>query len=166
MKKIIIALGNYGERYKNTRHNAGWIWSDSIFGAEDYKKNKYGNYSYLVKNNFYIIKPLTLMNNSGLIVKDVLDFFKFTIKDLIVVHDDSDLQIGEYKYVFARGSAGHNGVQSIINELKTNEFYRLRIGIRPKSISATIPASEYVLENFSKNEKKIITSIPIEVIKN
>jgi len=164
--KIIIGLGNPGQKYKSTRHNVGFIAIDAIARSlglkwEENKKFK----AEIIKNgNTILIKPLTFMNESGKSVKDFLSFYKLLKKDLsetlTVIHDDLDLTLGKYKKSLDSRSAGHNGVQSIINEIGTKNFARIRIGIGRSDI---IPADKYVLEKFKPEEIKIINETIIKI---
>jgi PTH1 family peptidyl-tRNA hydrolase len=97
------------------------------------------------------------MNNSGKAVKSIASYYKIEPKDILVIHDDADIQLGEIKEVDSRGSAGHNGVQSMIDEIKTNEFKRLRLGIDSEDPSfKDKDLEEVVLKNFSKDEESIV----------
>ncbi len=113
--KLIIGLGNPGKEYEKTYHNVGFL-------AVDYfAKNP--PISKLLKSNVY-------MNQSGNFVKTALKKYKIKPDEILIIHDDSDIELGKYKISFGRGSAGHRGVQSVIEALGTKNFWRLRIGIR------------------------------------
>lgn len=159
--KLIIALGNPGKKYQNTRHNLG---SQVL---KKYLKEKYKNSPTLKKKllaeTFEIGQgsqkkifaiPNQYMNNSGLTVKKLIDFYKIDLSDLYILHDDLDLQIGEYKIQFDRGPAGHNGIKSIIQHLNSQQFNRIRIGIN-KSPDNT-QTEDYVLQPFPKTDLNII----------
>jgi PTH1 family peptidyl-tRNA hydrolase len=105
-----------------------------------------------------IAKPQTFMNDSGQAVKKLIKFMKLKVRDLLVVHDDIDLPLGKIKISKSRGSAGHKGVQSIINNLKTKDFIRFRIGIKPKNDKkeSRNTAERFVLQKFNKKEEEII----------
>ena len=118
-------------------------------------------------NNQKIIlaKPLTFMNESGRAVKTIIHNSKFMIQDLIVIHDDIDLPLGTIRISQDANSAGHKGIQSIIDELRTKDFTRIRIGIRPKFV---VDTETFVLKNFTKEEEKIIKQVikkAMEIIK-
>lgn len=163
---IIIALGNPGKEYEKTRHNAGFLFFD-FFLEKDvaWEYNKKFNADVCYKNNTYFVKPRTFMNNSGLSLRAFMDYYKllpkkmglFPVKDLdlsevlTVVHDDLDIDIGKYKISINSSSAGHNGVQSIINHLKTKNFKRIRIGVK-NEFKKNIPAEKFVLQRFSKED--------------
>lgn len=125
--KMIIGLGNPGSAYKNTYHNAGYLFLDWF-------NKKTGS-----RNNLILIKSPVFMNESGPTVKAALQRFKIKPAALLVAHDDSDITLGNFKLSFGRNSAGHHGIESVIKNLKTKNFWRLRIGIRPL-IKASLPA--------------------------
>ena len=145
----IIGLGNPGNKYKRTKHNLGFIIVEK-FAKEnnfpEFKLSKKGN-MLVSEDNFnqkkvFLIKPQTFMNNSGKAVKAL------KTNDIIVVHDDIDLSLGKIKISKKKGSAGHKGVDSVIKELKTNDFWRIRIGIKPKEKPENV--EKFVLQKFEK----------------
>jgi len=172
---FIVGLGNPGEKFKNTRHNAGFIVIDKF--AE---KNNFPNFVFSKKSNALIseeefnskkiilAKPQTFMNESGKTIKSLIQNSKFKIQNsVVVIHDDIDLLFDTIKIVKGRGSAGHKGVESIIKEIKTNDFIRIRIGIMPKIGKPQNP-EDFVIKNFSKEEKRKLEGIvekAVEVIK-
>ncbi|HDL75137.1 MAG TPA: aminoacyl-tRNA hydrolase [bacterium] len=160
---IIVGLGNPGKKYQKTRHNIGFIainnLQSTIDNFSDWKFQKKFNAEIskgIINNkNVILVKPQTFMNNSGQAVKAVTNFYK--TKDLIVIHDDIDLSLGRIKISKARGSAGHNGVQSIIDILKIKNLIRLRIGIANKTENQKL--ENFVLKNFSKIEENILKEV-------
>lgn len=162
--KLIIGLGNPGEKYKKTRHNAGFVAIDAIVAKSQIPSPKSqikfnSEIVEIVMNGEKIIlaKPQTFMNESGKAVKAIADYYKIPIENITVIHDDLDIKLGEYKIAKDRSSAGHKGVQSIIDNLETKNFTRIRIGIGVEN--KKIPTEEFVLENFSKEEQKIIDEV-------
>jgi len=147
---LVIGLGNPGKKYEKTRHNIGAQIVEAM------KKTKL--------KGFVFAKTQTFMNNSGQAVKDLVNFCKIKPVNLYIVHDDIDLPLGEIKVVKNRGSAGHKGVESIIKELKTKDFNRLRVGIRPKT-GKPKNLEKFVLQNFTKQEEKIIKEVIKKVSK-
>jgi peptidyl-tRNA hydrolase, PTH1 family len=137
--KLIVGLGNPGKKYEGTRHNAGFMAIDEL------KK-------YDIEDSI-LAKPKTFMNNSGKAVKEMVGYYKVKPEDLWVIHDDIDLPIGEFKISENRGSAGHKGVQSIIDELGIKNFNRIRIGICPAE-GKPERIEEFVLKKFSKKESE------------
>lgn len=162
VKILIIGLGNPGELYKNTRHNAGVLfldWLRNYLKSETFKENKIclSEISKTKINGQLIIlaKPLVFMNNSGEAVKKLKNFFQAENQNIIIAHDDSDLMVGNFKIQKERGSAGHKGVESVINHLKSKNFWRIRIGVRPSFFKKT-KAENFVLKNFSLKEREIL----------
>lgn len=168
--KLIIGLGNPGFRYKKTLHNAGFLAIDYIqknFGGfSKWKNNRklQAEISENLEQNIILAKPQTYMNNSGGAVKLLLTDYRLPTTDLFIIHDDFDIPINEFKIEQNRGSAGHKGAQSIIDELGVNNFWRLRIGVRPLSEKADLSteacqerakAENFVLKKFTREEKSI-----------
>lgn len=158
---LIIGLGNPGLKFKNTRHNLGFkivniIKKESNFSVWQNKKNLKAKISQGEINNQKIIlaKPQTFMNSSGQAARHLINFYKIPLENLWIIHDDLDLELGKIRIKKDSGSAGHKGIQSIINELGTKNFNRLKIGIGPKP--AKIDTKKFVLQKFSKNEKEIL----------
>lgn len=169
---LIVGLGNPKKMYQNTYHNAGAIfinWLKKHLNSEEFKINKkvLAEISLTNKNDKTIIlaKPTTFMNNSGQSVKKLKTFFKVKNKNLYLAHDDSDLILGSFKIQFQRGSAGHKGVESVINSLKTKDFYRIRIGIRPPHLQK-VKAEKFVLQNLSLKEKEILEQVFEKILRN
>lgn len=172
--KIIVGLGNPGEKYKNTRHNAGFIAinksiADLGLRIEDFRlDNKFkaeilettsplplSSEGEEEKQKYLFVKPQTFMNESGTAVKAVCDFYKVDVKnDLLVIHDDSDLPLGTIRTTESSSSAGHNGVADIIEKLGSQDFHRIRIGVESRASRNDIPTEAFVLQNFSEDEIK------------
>lgn len=154
--KIVVGLGNPGEEYKNTRHNAGRIMVGLI-------KKKLESESNRQKIKFLL--PDTFMNNSGKAVAPLVKSKK-DLKDLVVVYDDIDLPLGRMKISFDRSSGGHNGLGSIIKALKNQEFVRIRVGITPSTPKGVVkkPKGEkavinFILGEFKKPELEILKKL-------
>ena len=176
--KIIVGLGNPGKKFENTRHNAGFVAAGALAKGLKFSLNKKFNaeiLSLMLQNDkeLILVKPQTFMNDSGEAVKKVLQYYNKTTKtlqhynNLYVLHDDLDIPLGEYKIQFGRGSAGHNGVESIIKELGTKDFWRIRIGIaKPKEEKeqCLLSGKDYVLQKFEKEEKKVLDKVIKKVI--
>lgn len=160
---ILVGLGNPGKEYENTYHNAGFLALESMLpptGADRGALKKYKKlFDFLETDSVVFVWPLTFMNDSGKAVREALKKFDGTAKDLVVVHDDSDLTIGHYKTSFARNSAGHNGVQSIIDALGTNAFTRVRIGIRPAMEKRRQKAGEFALKKITSGDQKKLADV-------
>ncbi len=144
--KLIVGLGNPGEEYLNTRHNAGRIVASILENKLDKENNK---------QKIKFLVPDTFMNHSG---KAVVPFVKTKkdLQDLIVIYDDIDLPLGKIKISFNRSAGGHNGLRSIIKSLKSEEFLRIRVGIAPATPSGKIrkPSGEKAVLNFLLGEFK------------
>lgn len=164
--KLLLGLGNIGEKYANTRHNVGFMYLNYL--AKKLNLNNFENKNNLqcmiTKNeDFILAKPTTMMNNSGLAAKAIIDFYNLKTDDLIVIHDDLDIKIGEYKLQKEKGPKDHNGIESIERQLKTNEFKRLRIGIENRNLENKINGEKYVLSDFTNEEKKILEKVFINI---
>ncbi len=187
--RIIIGLGNPGEKYNNTRHNVGFMALDLFAEKENltWEFDKKFNINFIKNNNIFFIKPLTFMNNSGQALALFMNYYKLLPKKiglikeknsdlsqiLTVVHDDLDIELGKFKISADSRSAGHKGVQSIIDYLKTKNFKRIRIGIKnskPEQMPIDLPrrnkmeAGKYVLQKFNKEEMEIINNLIPEII--
>lgn len=161
--KLLVGLGNPGEDYKNTRHNAGFMVVDRLAERE------HANWKHdlllqsliaeikLNGEKIILAKPTTFMNRSGAAIASLLGKFKLTPEDMLVIHDELDFPLGTVKVQIGGSSAGNNGVESIINTLKTENFLRFRLGIgRPEG---NIKPEDYVLMKFSTNEQPIVEEV-------
>jgi PTH1 family peptidyl-tRNA hydrolase len=165
--KLIIGLGNPGTPYTNTRHNAGFLALDFLAAAigasfRDEKKFQASiAEGHLAGHKILLVKPLTFMNASGESVQKLLQFYKLTPSDIIVLHDDLDIAPGVHKYTASSRAAGHNGVASLIDSLGTQDFARLRIGIgRPTdTLGICMRPHDYVLAPFSAEEKESLENL-------
>jgi len=150
---LIVGLGNPGEEYLFTRHNAGARLLEhlkNVWEFPDFKFDKY-NEALVSKNNHHsFIFPQTFMNESGRSVSNTMKKENISPEQLLVLHDDKDFSFGEIKLQKDISSAGHKGVQSIIDTLGTNNFWRLRIGIGP--VPEFIPTEDFVLQKFLDTE--------------
>ena len=155
--KLIVGVGSPGSTYKDTRHNIGFKAVDVIGNACGIKISKKKFFSQIGTGKIkpydvILAKPLTYVNNSGEAVKGLLHYFSLTPKELIVVHDDIDLEKGILKIKERGGDGGHNGLRSIINLLQTDNFIRIRLGIgRPESKEDVV---DYVLSSFDKKDQE------------
>ena len=154
--KLIVALGNVGKEYDKTRHNIGFMVVDSFYNNFHLEKKfqaYIGEDSY-EHEKYLLIKPITMMNLSGISVAKVVNFYHIDPQDILVIQDDMDLPLGSYKLKRNSSSGGHNGIKSIISSLQTESFLRLKVGIG-KSRGDTI---DWVLGKFSKGELETINS--------
>lgn len=157
---VIIGLGNPGKEYENTHHNVGFMFVDKVIDSLninfklDKKHQAYVAVANINNEKHYFLKPITYMNLSGKAVKSFLDYYKISEKEILVVSDDLDLPLSTIRIRKNGSAGGHNGIKSIINELGTSEFARLRIGIGRLNNKNVI---DYVLSNFSSNEKETLS---------
>jgi len=165
---LFVGLGNPTPDSENNRHNIGFKVIDSInkeFGLSKQKPKFKGLLTTGNINNkkVYAIKPLTFMNNSGICIRELIEYFKINAEDVIVFHDDLDLEFGKIKAKFGGSDAGHNGIASI-DKFIGKDYSRVRIGIgKPKS---KIDISDWVLQNFDEDEKVSIEKILKNIIES
>ena len=161
--KLIVGLGNPGREYMNTRHNAGFIamdfLADKLNAKFSFNKKFNAEIAEAKNKNAKIIlaKPQTFMNESGKAVGAISEFYKIKPQEILVIHDDKDIALGEAKIQTNRSSAGHNGVESIIERLGTQDFERMRLGV--KSETNIADTADFVLGKFSKEEKKVLIEV-------
>jgi PTH1 family peptidyl-tRNA hydrolase len=151
--KLVVGLGNPGEKYTKTRHNVGFLLLDKYIEEKKLTWNMEKKFKAEVVRigDVMYAKPQTFMNKSGESVAKMLEYFKLEPTDLYVVHDDVDLEFTQVKHHLGRGSAGHKGVQNIMDILKTDDFWRIRVGVgRPEN--PNIDTDDWVLTNFSEDE--------------
>jgi len=167
---LVVGLGNPGKKYEKTRHNIGFRMVDELRSSPHFARLRLARVIDELslkkerdEKGIVLVKPKCFMNSSGKAVKALINFYKIKPKSLWVIHDDIDLPLGEIRVVKNRGSAGHKGVESIIKELKTKDFNRIRIGICPKTGKPT-SVERFVLQNFTKEEEKTIKKAVEEVI--
>ena len=153
--KLIVGLGNIGDKYVFTRHNTGFMLADSIAVNSNltFRENTRLKCMYTSLKNglddYMIIKPTTFMNLSGDSVRAVSDYYKISTQDILIVYDDISLELGKIRFRVSGSDGGHNGIKSIIQQLGTSNIARLKIGIGPQP---NIPSEVFVLQNFTKEE--------------
>lgn len=152
--KLIIGLGNPDKKYQNTYHNVGHMAADYLAGEKT-------------------IKSDTHMNESGKFVAKALKKYGVKSGELLIIHDDSDIELGKYKFSFGRGAAGHHGVESVQQALKTKNFWRLRIGVRSAADQRGTErgptrkkAGEFVLKKISAADKKTLGQVFDKIAKS
>ena len=159
MPKLVAFLGNPGVQYRQTRHNAGWLVCDRMTRLPrfcgSWQEKFHGRF--LKSGDVVLLKPMTYMNESGLPVREASAFFGIKPEDIIVVHDDIELDFGDVRYRLGGGMGGHNGLRSVRQHLGTDRFGRLRVGVgRPPAV---MQVADYVLGRFSVLEEKLLESI-------
>ena len=163
---LFVGLGNPTPNSENNRHNVGFKVIDSInkkFGLSKQKPKFKGllTTGNIQNKKIYAIKPLTFMNNSGICVRELLEYFKIDAENVIVFHDDLDVEFGKIKAKFGGSNAGHNGIASI-DKFIGKDYSRIRIGIgKPQN---KIEVADYVLQNFNEDEVIGIEKITENII--
>lgn len=159
---LLVGLGNPGSKYENTRHNVGFMFLDFLAekGGGGFKSSRWEAdvaKTTLASGPCLLAKPTTFMNLSGKAVARLAAYYQIEPAKIVVVHDDLDLEPGRVKVVFDRGPGGHNGIKSIIEQLGTAEFARIRVGIgRPAEFMT--PAA-FVLCRFSESERELVVGV-------
>lgn len=188
--KLLIGLGNPGEKYTRTRHNVGFIILDEIQKNLEFPKfefNKKFNalvteknivseknkpnllskiFSASNKEKIILVKPQTFMNNSGESIRAIFDFYKLSSRNLVVINDDLDILVGKYKVSSDSSARGHNGVQSIIDHIGTQNIKRVKVGVEKETgrASRQTPGEQFVLDNFTSDELNKITSLTSQIV--
>ncbi|HEO7027844.1 TPA: aminoacyl-tRNA hydrolase, partial [Streptococcus agalactiae] len=154
--------GNPGSKYNDTKHNIGFMAVDRIVKNLDVNFTEDKNFKAEIGSDFingekiYFIKPTTFMNNSGIAVKALLTYYNISIKDMIIIYDDLDMEVGKIRFRQKGSAGGHNGIKSIIAHLGTQEFDRIKVGIgRPNGRMTVI---NHVLGKFDKNDEIMISN--------
>ncbi|MEK7525230.1 MAG: aminoacyl-tRNA hydrolase [Patescibacteria group bacterium] len=162
--KLIVGLGNPGDEHKENRHNVGFMVVDRL--AEEAEWESKFEALILKSRDCLLVKPQMFMNRSGEVVAKLVNFYKVTTDDLMVIHDDLDIRLGEYKIQKGVGPKIHNGLTSVEEQLGTANFWRLRLGVdnRPAGQART-PGDEYVLSDFLPGEKEIIEGVMEKAVK-
>ncbi|KKP66216.1 MAG: Peptidyl-tRNA hydrolase [Candidatus Roizmanbacteria bacterium GW2011_GWC2_35_12] len=169
--KLIVGLGNPGEKYKNNRHNVGFQFVDYLIENLqisnnksqitnksqilncNFKKDKYLDSEFLIINSKLILaKPTTFMNKSGGAVRKLIGNWKLEIGNLIIAHDDLDIPFGKFHIQVGVGPELHNGIESIENHLRNRDFLRIRVGVDNRIPERKIDGETYVLSNFTQEE--------------
>lgn len=145
--KVIVGIGNPGIDYAKTRHNVGRMVADRL--SSDLNS----------KSKVLVFESQNFMNQSGEFVSEMLKKHKSSTSDLYIIHDDLDIRLGEYKIQFGRGPKDHNGLKSIDDVLGTDEYWHVRVGIDNRPLDGRPMGDEYVLQNFSEEEAKVIEKV-------
>ena len=159
--KVIVGLGNPGSNYSLTKHNFGFWVVDKLVKQSSlkYKAGK-GEYVFAQSNEYMFVKPTTYMNNSGIAIKQFLNYYKLDTSSLIIIYDDIDIDLGKIKFRAKGTDGGHNGIKSVIYHLGTDSFDRLKLGIATSMNMR--PSEQYVLKAFPKKYNNLVD----EVIEN
>lgn len=164
--KLIVGLGNPGREYENTRHNIGFQVLDmyaQFIGCSISKSKFSGLYGEFNLNGEKIIllKPQSYMNLSGEVVRKYVDFFKINLDDILIIHDDLDLPVGNFRIKKKGSSGGHNGLKNIELHLGTQDYKRIKVGI---SNDKKMDTKDYVLGQFSKEECTLLDEVKSHVL--
>lgn len=160
--KVITALGNPGDKHRNNRHNIGFMIADSLaskfntafkFDSKFNAEISHFNYE---NEKVFILKPQTYMNLSGNALREFINYYKLTSKDLLLIYDDISIDLGTIRFRIKGSDGGHNGVKSIIYNLNTDIFDRLKVGIGPQP--PFLASESFVLQDFSKNDHELLES--------
>ena len=159
--KLIVGLGNPGNEYTNTRHNIGFMVINkllSLYNHEKLKEKFGGLYTEIIINNekVIILMPQEYINLSGVVIKKFVDYYKIDINDILIINDDLDLNVGNFKLKPSGSSGGHNGLKNIEAMLKTKDYKRLKIGI---SNNKNIDTKDYVLGKINKDDMLLINKV-------
>lgn len=163
---LIVGLGNPGKKYIKTRHNIGFEAITLFAKKENFPsfkfKNKF-NGEMSKKEEILLLKPETYMNKSGISVSSVANYYEIAPEKIVIIHDDADISLGKVKIDISRSSGGHKGVESIINQLSTKDFWRIRVGIGKKNNQK---AGDIALKRFSKEERTLANEVLKNVVEN
>lgn len=161
--KLIVGLGNPGIEHKNNRHNAGFMVVEKL--AEGDFENKF-EAEISRRGETLLVKPQTFMNRSGEAVAKIVSFYKIDMANLFLVHDDLDIRLGDYKIQLGIGPKVHYGLNSVEEKLGGKNFWRIRIGVDNRPVGeARTPGDEYVLADFSDEEKIIVNGVIEKAVK-
>jgi len=154
--QMVVGLGNPGDHYLHTRHNAGFLLADfvlqTIISGASFETSSKFNAQFYKKNELLVVKPLSFMNESGKVVAKFSQHFKIVPEQIFVAHDDLDIGLGEYKIQKGIGPKDHNGLNSVIEGLGSANFWRIRLGIDSRNGTRDIPGEAYVLEALQPEE--------------
>ena len=166
--KLLVGLGNPGEKYSNTRHNVGFMVVDrmvpDILDPSSVKIKKLYISLMTYDKGLVFVKPQTFMNNSGDAVKKIIGLYKVHPNDLYIIHDDLDLTLGNFKIQKGKGPREHKGLNSIYKSIGTQDFWHVRVGVDNRGSEKRISGEEYILQNFAPNELTSLENVISDVI--
>lgn len=162
--KYIIGLGNPGKEYEQNRHNVGFMFLDyfaSKLSLGDFSHSNRFKADLIKETKFLLIKPMDFMNNSGQVASGIINFYdkQVNLDAIIVVHDDLDIELGNYKIQKGKGPKVHNGLRDLDSHLIGDAYWHVRIGVDSRNGDRSIPGSNYVLSNFSYTEKTVLHDV-------
>ncbi len=178
--KLIVGLGNPGEKYERNRHNVGFgvvekllseiikskISNNKQIQNINFQMSKRLEAEIAVGDNWLLAKPTTFMNESGRAVAAIKNFYKIELKDIFIVHDDLDIPLGNYKIQHGKGPQVHNGLRSIEEVIGSDQFWNVRIGVENREVKGNkgVPGVVYSLQNFTESEQKIVDEVVGRVV--
>ena len=164
--KLIVGLGNPGEKYTKNRHNVGFMVVETLstkYKVEGIKweMSKKFNAEIVQTKEYILAKPQTFMNESGVAVAALANFYKIKPVDIYVIHDDLDIKLGNYKIQLGKGPKVHNGLRSIEEKLGSDQFVNVRVGVENREVRGNkgVPGVVYSLQDFRGDEKEIINKV-------
>lgn len=167
--KLIVGLGNPGEKYSKNRHNVGFMVVDKLAKkviSEKWEvKSKFD--AEIVQTKEYILaKPQTFMNDSGVAVAAIANFYKIDPEDIYIIHDDLDIALGSYKIAKGKGPKVHNGLSSVIEKIGTDQYTNVRVGVENREVRGNggIPGVVYSLQDFTDAERKIVDEVIAKIV--
>lgn len=164
--KLVVGLGNPGEKYEHNRHNVGFMVLDKL--NNEWQSNHKFEAEIGVNGEVMWVKPQTFMNDSGRAVVAIKNFYKIGLEDIFIVHDDLDIMIGNYKIQHGKGPQVHNGLLSIEQALGTDQFWNVRIGVENRVVRGNkgVPGVVYSLQDFSIPERKLIDEVVGRIVED
>ncbi len=172
LMKVIVGLGNPGDKYSRNRHNVGFMVLDKL--AEQILKSQILKFSNNKKfsaeifqtKEYILVKPQTFMNESGVAVSKICQFYKIELKDLYIVHDDLDIALGNYKIQHGKGPQVHNGLLSVEEKLGSDQFFNVRVGVENREVRGNkgVPGVVYSLQDFNVEEARIIEGVIEKIV--
>lgn len=173
--KLIVGLGNPGEKYEKHRHNAGFLTVDTLAERETDQQwsavKKFDCLLITIEKKLILAKPQTFMNSSGKSVRKLVNHFKIKIPELWIIYDDLDIKLGEYKIQKSKGPKDHKGLLSIYKTLGTRDFWHVRVGVenRAQELGARdqkVSGERYVLEDFKEEELMVIEQVIDKIVRD
>jgi len=177
--KVIVGLGNPGEKYAKNRHNIGFVVVERLLAeisksetlnpkqiqSFKFEFSKRFNAELVQTKEYILVKPQTFMNDSGDSVSAICRFYKIPNEDLYIVHDDLDIKLGNYKIQFGKGPRVHNGLLSVEEKLGTDQFWNVRVGVENRLVRGNkgIPGIVYSLQDFDENERQTVDKVIVEI---
>jgi PTH1 family peptidyl-tRNA hydrolase len=167
--KVIVGLGNPGEKYSGNRHNVGFMVVDKLAQLVEnatWAESKKFKSEIVQTKDFILVKPQTFMNDSGLAVSVICQFYKVALTDLYIVHDDLDIAIGNYKIQHGKGPQVHNGLRSVEEKLGSDQFWNVRVGVENREVRGNkgIPGMVYSLQDFTGEEQPIVEDVITKIV--